>query len=227
MSIRKAARILALAVLAGVFFAVQAEAIPIISISPVSQNKVVTDPVSVDIVVSGLGALEEVGAFNLILSFNSLVLAPTGGLGVGFIPDPAGKMGLGLDVSAGFSAGKLDLTYLAEDFGIPGPDAADQTALRALQGGGFVLARVNFTAIADGFSPLVLSVVGPAGTFLSTGLGFVLPATSQNGSVCVGDPNQPACQQVSAVPEPGTVALLGTGICALFVRYRRQARRTV
>jgi hypothetical protein len=222
MSICKVTRILALGILVGALFTARAEAVPIISISPASQPATVGDAVSVDILVSGLGATEEVGAFSLTLTFDQFILAP--GLPLpGYVIDPDSKMGVeDSTFSLGFSPGSLDLFVFAEDFGPPGPDASDQTALRALQGAGFRLATVNFTAIGPGLSPLVLSVTGPGGAFLSNGLGVELPATAANGSVCVGTAaGVPGNCDQAAVPEPGTIALLGAGVCALVARRRR------
>jgi len=211
-------RVLALAVAVAVGSVVRAEAIPIVSISPATQT-VPQGPVSVDILVSNLGQGEEVGSFSLLLSFNSAILS-----GVSFINDPDAKMGAlannpANDLSLGFSVGTLDLFYLADDFAPAGPGPEDDAALQALQGTGFRLATVNFMANADGQSLLTLSVVPPAGAFLSDALGFELPAAGRNGEVCVGGP----CAQ-TAVPEPATFGLLGAGICALLVRRRRQAQ---
>jgi hypothetical protein len=219
MSIRNVTRILALGLLAGVLLAGQAYASPIVSTSPSTQDATVGDIVSVDIMVSGLGATEEVGGFSLILSFNSAILT-----GLDFTNDPEipNNMGAGaLDFSGGFSPGSLDLFYSAEDF----PGSTDEAVLQGLQGSGFTLSTVRFTAIGPGLSPLTLSVAAPGGTFLTDAVGANLPATSANGSVCVGAAGTAAnCGGVAAVPEPGTIALIGTGVAALVLRRRRQVR---
>src|ERR671912_2662795 len=85
--IRLGKRVCALAVLAAVCFAVSAEAATI-TISPASQNKNVGDGVSIDILLSGLAADEQVGGVSLTLSFNDSILN-----GVGYTNDPDAKMG--------------------------------------------------------------------------------------------------------------------------------------
>jgi hypothetical protein len=207
-------RISVLVVLLAAAFAIQAEAIPIVSISPSSQTVPVGPGVSIDILVEGLGALEEVGGFSLLLSFDDSILS-----GDSYVNDPDGKMGAGSDFSFGFSGGVLDLFYIAEDFLPLGPGPEDDAALKALQGTGFTLATVNFTAIAEGLSNLTISVVPPAGTLLSDAQGLELPANSQNGSICVS--NSGSC----AVPEPSSFALIGVAMGALAVR-RRYYRRS-
>ncbi len=206
-------RVLALAVLLVAASAIQTEALPIVSVSPATQT-VPLGPVSIDILVSGLGPLEEVGGFSLLLSFDDSILS-----GDSFVNDPDAKMGAGTDFSFGFlPGGILDLFYIAEDFIPLGPGPEDDAALKALQGDGFTLATINFTAIAEGTSKLNLSVIAPGGTILSDAQGFDLPAQAVNGSVCVS--NSGAC----AVPEPASFSLIATAIGALVVQRRRNRR---
>lgn len=217
----KILRVLALAVLVVVGSVAQSEAAPIVSVVPSSQT-VLQGPVFVDIVVSNIDIAggEEIGAFSLVLSYDSLILS-----GVSFLNNPDGEMGLGSDLSFGFDAwgaGTLDLFYSAEDFPPLGP-AGDEAALQLLQSAGFFrLATISFNAIADGVSPLALSVVFPGGVFLSDGVGATLASTSVDGQVCVGA----NCQgQPAPIPEPGTLSLLGLGASALIARRRRAKAR--
>jgi hypothetical protein len=63
-----------------------------------------------------------------------------------------------------------------------------------------ILAEVEFTALANGLSPLTLSDV-----FLSfVNSGF----TISNGAVCVGGASLPDCEINGTAPEPATMALL-------------------
>lgn len=213
-NIKRMMRVLALTMLVVAGSVAQAGA-ALITISPATQT-VPLGPVSVDILVGGLTLTEAVGGFSLILSFDNTILS-----GSSYTNDPDSKMGVGTEFSGGFGAwgpGTLDLFYIAQDFAPLGPGLEDDVALKLLQGAGFRLATVNFSAIANGLSALTLSFVVPGGTFLSDAQGGVLQAQASNGQVCVGA----ACPV--GVPEPTTISLLGIGLGALVLRPRDRRR---
>jgi len=192
---------LALAALAATAFFSQAEAAPVVSISPSTQNIAVGSPGSVNIIVSGL--TDPTGGFSLTLGFNNSFLS-----GVTFFNDPAAKFGaVPLDLSLGFSSGSLDLFFVADA-------SATQNSLSALQGASFTLATVNFLGLADGLSPLTLSNVTLSNWDGSADLAGV---TSTNGQICVGD-----CA-INPIPEPETYLLFTAGLAALAMRRRRRA----
>jgi hypothetical protein len=200
---QKVLRVLAMGVMVGTI-AAQAEA-AIISISPVSQDANIGDSVFADVLVSDLAADESVGGVSFELSFNDSILS-----GVGYTVDPDDKMGAEFDLSFGFAGGAgspLDIFFIADD-------TLNHAALKALQADGFRVARIEFTAIANGLSGLNLAVSPSTGIFLADSPGNELPTSGRNGSVCVGG----NCVQA---PEPGLLALFGTAIGAMAARRRR------
>jgi len=222
-SIRKVTRILALGILAAVLLVGRAEAASI-SLVPNSQSVALGSNFAVDVMVSGLAG-QSVGGASFLLSYDSSVLS-----GASFTLDPDAKMGFALDPVAndfgsGFGAGGASpfVGFFLADVTL------NDAALQALQGTGFRLATLNFNAIGLGFSPLTLAVEPTQGIFLSDALGAELPAQGISGSVCVGraagGPND-ACQ-VAAVPEPGTMILLGSGLAALVRNRRRKALNAI
>ena len=205
-SIRTAKGVLALATMLTVGAFAQAEA-SVISVVPASQNKNVGDVVTADIRVSGLTALETVGAFSFLVSFSDAVLNDISYTITGMGPLPA-------DFSV-FGAGSPGNFFVLADFGISEP------ALKAIQGSAFTLATLTFNAVAAGVSALDVSNV-----VLSNFDGTAdLDVTSViDGRVCVG----PNCvQQPPNAPEPATLFMLGGGIVAAAAvrsRRRRQSR---
>jgi hypothetical protein len=191
-SMKKMARVLALAAAVGAGFVAKAEAIPIISLNPSSATVTTGDSVAVDVVLSNLD--EVTGGFFLVLSFDNTIFTAVSATS-------GAALGATLDFSdlSGVSSVSLDFASL-ETVGV----------LTGLQGpfpSNIVLGTVNFDAIADG-----------TGNF-----GVVAPVDVSNGD---GSALIPVCiegQPCGSVPEPGLLALLGTGLATLVVR--RRARR--
>lgn len=222
-SIRNLMGFVVAAVVAGVLAAPRAEATPVISVVPALQGAFVGDTVSADILVSGL-TTDAVGGVSFLLSFDSSILK-----GTSFTLDPDAKMGFALnpglnDFGSGFSAGgtsPFEAFFLADA-------SLDNTALLSLQGAGFRLAHVEFSALTAGTSALALSFEPTVGAFLSDANGNVLLSSAVNGCVVVANRDvitdnaavADPCA-VAAVPEPATFGLFATGIAAL-VRARRK-----
>ena len=206
-SIPRTLQRLALAALAATAFLSQAEAAPVVSISPATQNVGVGGNAAVDIIVSGLSATDPTGGFSLTLGFNNSFVS-----GVSFLNDPGTKMGaVPLDLSGGFSGGSLDLFFVADV-------TATLASLAAAEGTSFTLATVNFMGVAAGLSPLTLSNV-----VLSNwnGTADLAGVTVTNGEICVGAIG--ATCAINPIPEPATMLLFAAGLGAVALRQRRRS----
>lgn len=199
---RTARRVLAATALAVTTLLSQAVAQPVVSIVPADQTINVGDPVSIDIIVSGL--TDPVGGFSLLLTFLDSIVS-----GTVYVNDPGVRMGVDpLDLSLGFLGGSgspLDLFFVADPL-------ETEASLAASEGASFTLARVSFMGLANGLSPVQLSNV-----VLSNwnGTETLAGVTSRNGRICVGG----EC----AVPEPATILLLAAALGALALSRRKQA----
>lgn len=186
----------AVAVAASALFS-QAQAAPVISISPASQNVGLAGPVFADIVVSGLTSA--LGGFAFDLNYDASRLGFTA-----FTADPDTKMGdashAALNLSLGNSGAFVNFDVLA---GFLAP--ADEAVLFGIQGSGasFRLGRVQWSAINPGTAFLSLS-----GFSLSDYNGVSIPVTARNAEVCVGG----VC---NTVPTPATPFLVAAALGAL------------
>lgn len=180
-----------------------------IGFEPLSQTTVyqVGDSVDVELVISGLGsgAAPSLGAFDVLINFNNLVLDYEGvTFGDPILGDQLDPFGLGLE-SIGFAGTEVVGTAAFRLFEV----SLEQSALLdVLQVDTFTLATLNFTAIKNGRSQLDI-IDNPSFTVFSDAQGNVLPVEIQDGSI--------------AVPEPSTLLILSLGLVGLLVgsRYKQ------
>ena len=207
-------KVLFLAVVLGlvVFFSLSALAIPIditIGFEPASQIVPVGEPVSVDLVISGLGDHSEpsLGAFDLDIHFDPTILAfddatfgdPDLGDQVDMSGDAAlfdSLIGPGLYLGAFvISPGVLDIFEVSVD------SASD---LNSNQAGSFTLATLTFDTLAVGTSSLDITIDS-----LGDAYGNPLSADVQSGSI-------------APVPEPASFILFGFGLGGIGILRRKK-----
>jgi hypothetical protein len=173
----------------------------ILSLAPSSQTVAVGAPLTVNLNVSGLGSGTALGTYDLNLSFDSTLLSYTGTV----FGSQLDLFGLGGIQFATLGSGTLNLFELSLD------SVDDLNILQARQ---FTLATITFSTLAVGsLSPLTISL-----NALGDASGNSIAATLQNGTFSVSTP--------SAIPEPGSLALLiaGVGLVA-FKRARGRCSR--
>jgi len=163
---------------------------------PSQQTVDVGQPVSVDLVISGLGSgvPPSIGSFDLDVSFNPGVLTPTGVLFGTFLGDPV--LGEAL-TDASFLGGVVDLA---------GVSLLTSSELDLLQPDSFSLATLFFETISLGSSGLEFSQALVDDTF-----GQKLDLTVGSGGVNV-------------VPEPGTFILALCGLMGIVFRAKSKRK---
>src|SRR5262245_45978799 len=124
-TMRKTLVIPVLALLIALALPVTSSADPILTVTPTFQSGNIGDIFTVQLILSGLAATQEVGGFDIDISFNTGVLAPLAiTLGVG--------LGTGADqftVANSFSGGVADIAQFS---------FLDEATLQGLQGGSFL-----------------------------------------------------------------------------------------
>ena len=186
----------------------------ILGFDPVSQSVDLGLPVSVGVVISGLGdaTSPSLGAFDIDIQFDPGRLSFGSALfGDPVLGDQLDVLGLGGNPTfAGItSPGVLNLFEVSLD--VP----AD---LNALQPGSFTLATLTFNAIGSGDSPLSF-VIGPDS--LSDENGDALAAEVTAGSVTV-NPAAVGVPEIDAMADTGALTLL-VGALGLLAERRGRA----
>jgi hypothetical protein len=184
--------LLLLSALLGFTATAPAEAITI-SFDPVSQNAVLGNPASVDLIISGLGDLSapSLSAYDLDISFVPTILSFNNAV----YGNQLDILGLGFPIqwtTPGF--GTINLGELSFN---------DPSDLDTYQSGSFTLATLYFDTIGIGVSPLNISIIA-----LGDALGDSLTADVVSSRINVTDGSQ-------SVPEPSSLILIASGVFAL------------
>lgn len=168
----------------------------IVSLAPSSIASTVGQPVAVGVIVSGLGAGEAVGAFDLDVVFDATVLTATS---VTF-GSALGVEGIDQFSIALISSGRVDFAAAS---------LLSEADLLAAQTAPFSLATLTFDAVAPGASGVNFDLTTFPGLLLSDAFGNALATTvGTESSVTV---------TAASVPEPSGVmlVLLALGVMTL------------
>jgi hypothetical protein len=185
---------------AGLLWAPSALAVSI-GFVPSAQSVGLGQSASVDIVISGLGdgTSPSLGAFDLNVSFDPTILAPTGVTFGIFLGDP--------DLFEAITA--FDLLLAPGVLNVAETSLLLSAELHALQPASFTLATLSFDTLARGTSALTLAI-NPGG-LVDQDAGELRAETSRGS--------------ISVVPEPGTLLLLGLALGGVGVTAGRRGER--
>lgn len=197
--------IAALVVATGWLSSTPALAVPTLSIQPASAATTVGGIVTVDLVISGLDADNEiVSGFDLDIFYDPAVL------GIGTLFTPFAPWGDSFDVLVDqnlVAPGHVEFFLAA---------LVDDATIAGLQGDSFTLSSITFTGLADGLS---LVNFGADLNFERNVVGRdarSLPLIVEGACISVGTGS---C--VRDLPEPGTLGLMLAGLGVIAWRRRR------